>query len=176
MRGVGVNRVGVLRVAVVFFFIERTFIEAAEQTPRPRAGSAQAAGATNDHAPVAWRTPIADESWRLRVRGADGSRATSIRAGGDAPDTRDLFVKPGSERPFYTTVHRGTQYNLHGRSHQLVGPTIARRAVRPPSVSAARHQEPRLFPDSARARLTVCARARQSQSSGGASRRSPKRC
>jgi transposase len=46
------------------------------------------------------------QSWRLRVRGADGSRATSIRAGGDAPDTRDSFVKPGSERPFYTAVHR----------------------------------------------------------------------
>jgi len=59
---------------------ERTFTEAAEQTPRPRAGSAQAAGAANDHAQVARRTPITDESWRLRVRGADGSRATSIRA------------------------------------------------------------------------------------------------
>src|SRR5205823_4356318 len=49
--------------------------------PRSGAGSAQAAGATNDHAWVAWRTPITNESWRLRVRGADGSRATSIRAG-----------------------------------------------------------------------------------------------
>jgi hypothetical protein len=106
MRGVGVNPVGVRRVTVFSFVIERTFPEAAEQTPRPRAGSAQAAGVTNDHAQVAWRTPITDESWRLRVRGADGSRATSIRAGGDAPDTRGLFVKPGSERPFYTTVHR----------------------------------------------------------------------
>jgi hypothetical protein len=106
MRGVGVNPVGVLRVSVFFFFIERTFAEAAEQTPRPRAGSAQAAGATSGHGQVAWRTPINDESWRLRVRGADGSRATSIRAGGHAPDTRDSFVKPGSERPFYTAVHR----------------------------------------------------------------------
>jgi hypothetical protein len=102
MRGVGVNSVGVFRVTVFFLIIERTFTEAAEQTRRPRAGSAQAAGATNDHA----QAPITDESWRLRVRGADGSRATSIRAGGDAPDTRDLFVKPGGERPFYTTVHR----------------------------------------------------------------------
>lgn len=67
-------------IIVVFSFIERTFTEAAEQTPYPRAGSAQAAGATNDHAQVARRTPITDESWRLRVRGADGSRATSIRA------------------------------------------------------------------------------------------------
>jgi len=67
-------------IIVVFSFIERTFTEAAEQTPRPRAGSAQAAGATNDHAQVARRTPITDEGWRLRVRGADGSRATSIRA------------------------------------------------------------------------------------------------
>jgi hypothetical protein len=50
MRGVGVNPVGVRRDAVLFFFIERTSTEAAEQTPRPRAGSAQAAGATNDHA------------------------------------------------------------------------------------------------------------------------------
>ena len=106
MRGLGVNSVGVLRITVLFSFIERTSTEAAEQTPRPSAGSAQAAGATNDQAQVAWRTPITDESWRLRVRGADGSRATSIRAGGDAPDTRDSFVKPGSERPFYTTVHR----------------------------------------------------------------------
>jgi hypothetical protein len=106
MRGVGVNRVGVLRFTVFFFFIERTFTKAAEQTPRPRAGSAQAAGATNDHAQARGATPITDEGWRLRVRGADGSRATSIRAGGDAPDTRDFFVKPGSERPFYTTVHR----------------------------------------------------------------------
>jgi hypothetical protein len=86
-------------------FIERTSTEAAEQSP-PKSGSAQEAGATNDQKQVAWRTPIDDQSWRLRVRGADGSRATSIRAGGEAPDTRDLFVKPGSERPFYTTVHR----------------------------------------------------------------------
>ena len=120
---------------------------------------------------TAWHTPITDESWRLRVRGADGSRATSIRAGGDAPDTRDFFVKPGSERPFYTTVRKGTQYDVDGRSHQLVGPTIERRAVRPPSVSTARPQGPRRSPDSARARSTVCARARQSQSSGGACRR-----
>ena len=81
MRGVGVNAFGAFRVTVLGSFIERTSTEAAEQTPRPRAGSAQAAGATNDHAWVAWRTPITDESWRLRVRGADGSRATSIRAG-----------------------------------------------------------------------------------------------
>jgi hypothetical protein len=53
MRSVGVKAVGVLRVTVFFSFIERTSIEAAEQTPRPRAGSAQAAGATNDHAQVA---------------------------------------------------------------------------------------------------------------------------
>jgi hypothetical protein len=81
MRGVRVNPLGVLRVAVCFGFIERTSTEVAERTPRPRAGSAQAAGATNDHAPFAGRTPINDKSWRLRVRGADGSRATSIRAG-----------------------------------------------------------------------------------------------
>jgi len=52
MRGLGVNSVGVLRITVLFSFIERTSTEAAEQTPRPRAGSAQAAGATNEHAPV----------------------------------------------------------------------------------------------------------------------------
>jgi hypothetical protein len=57
MRGVGVNFVGVLRVAVFFSFIERTSTEAAEQTPRPRAGSAQAAGATNYHAQVAASIP-----------------------------------------------------------------------------------------------------------------------
>src|SRR6266566_3292982 len=86
-------------------FIEHTSTEAAED-PSLRAGPAQAAGAMNRHAQIRWRTPVDDESWRLRVRGADGSRATSIRAGGEAPDTRDFFVKPGSERPFYTTVHR----------------------------------------------------------------------
>src|SRR5688572_12613433 len=93
------------QVTVFLSFIERTSTEAAEQAPPQRAESAQAAGATNDHEQVAWRTPIDDERWRLRVRGADGSCATSIRAGGDAPDTRDSFVKPGSERPFYTAVH-----------------------------------------------------------------------
>jgi hypothetical protein len=105
MRGVGVNPVDVVRTAVFFSFIDRTFTEAAEQTPRPRAGSAQAAGATNDHAEVASHTPIADKSWRLRVCGADGPRHF-YPCRGDAPDTRDVFVKPGSERPFYTTVHR----------------------------------------------------------------------
>ena len=89
----------------VISFIERTFTEAAEQTPRPRAGSAQAAGATNDHAQVGSRTPITDESWRLRVRGADGLPRHFYPCRGDAADTRDLFMKPGSERPFYTTVH-----------------------------------------------------------------------
>jgi len=105
MRGVGVNPVGVRRVAVVFFFIVHTFLEAAEQTPRPRAGPRRRPEPrTITHRRVARADP--DDRWRLRVRGADGSRAPSIRAGGDAPDTRDLFVKPGSERPFYTTVHR----------------------------------------------------------------------
>ena len=107
MRGVGVNPVGVRRVTVFFFVIERTFPEAAEQTPpaQERGPRRRPESRTITHA-LCGRTPITDESWRLRVRGADGSRATSIRAGGDAPDTRDLFVKPGSERPFYTTVHR----------------------------------------------------------------------
>ena len=106
MRGVGVKPVAVRRVTVFFFFIERTFTEAAEQTPRPKSG-VRAGG--RSHEPIthdAQDGPITDESWRLRVRGADGSRATSIRAGGDAPDTRDFFVKPGRERPFYTPVHR----------------------------------------------------------------------
>ena len=57
MRVVGVNPFGLRRVNVFFSFIERTSTEAAEQTPRPRAGSAQAAGATNVHAQVASRTP-----------------------------------------------------------------------------------------------------------------------
>jgi hypothetical protein len=65
----------------VISFIERTFTEAAEQTPRPRAGSAQAAGATNDHALVAF----ADGRSPTRAGGfvfaePIGSRATSIRA------------------------------------------------------------------------------------------------
>ena len=106
MRGVGVKASVCCESRPFLLLIERTSTEAAEQTPHPRAGSAQAAGVTNGHGQVAWRTPINDESWRLRVRGADGSRATSIRAGGHAPDTRDSFVKPGSERPFYTAVHR----------------------------------------------------------------------
>jgi hypothetical protein len=106
MRGVGVKPVAVRRVTVFFFFIERTFTEAAEQTPRPKSG-VRAGGRSQERSHiVAQDGPITDESWRLRVRGADGSRATSIRAGGDAPDTRDFFVKPGSERPFYTPVHR----------------------------------------------------------------------
>ena len=56
MRGVGVKcRRCASSQRPFFLFIERTSTEAAEQTPRPRAGSAQAAGATNDHAQVAWR-------------------------------------------------------------------------------------------------------------------------
>jgi hypothetical protein len=108
MRGVRVNTVddtgGVLRVNVLVSFIERTSIEVAEQAPQE---GACAGGRSHERFMHRARgAPITDESWRLRVRGADGSRATSIRAGGDAPDTRDIFVKPGSERPFYTTVHR----------------------------------------------------------------------
>ena len=106
MRGVGVKPLGVLRFNVFFSFIERTSTEAAEQTPRPRAGPRRRAEPRTISAGRRDAGPITDESWRLRVRGAHSSRATSIRAGGDAPDTRDLFVKPGSERPFYTTVHR----------------------------------------------------------------------
>jgi len=109
MRGVRVNTVGdtggVLRVSVLFAFIGRTSIEVAEQAP-PRAGPAQATGATNDlrTGRVAHRSPTRAGGFVFAE--PDGSRATSIRAGGDAPDTRDIFVKPGSERPFYTTVHR----------------------------------------------------------------------
>jgi hypothetical protein len=51
--------------------------------------------------------------------------ATSIRAGGNAPDTRDSFVKPGSERPFYTAVHTVNPVQRYGRSHQLIGPTTS---------------------------------------------------
>jgi hypothetical protein len=105
MRGVGVKPVTVRRVTVFFFFIERTFTEAAEETPAPRAGPRRRPE-PRTITRVAQDGPLTDESWRLRVRGADGSRATCIRAGGDAPDTRDFFVKPGRERPFYTPVHR----------------------------------------------------------------------
>src|SRR5260221_11414650 len=75
MRGVGVNSVGELRVTVFFFFIEHTFVEAAEQTPHPRAGSAQAAGATNDHAQ------------------ARGARRSPTRAGGF------VFAEPMAPAP-----------------------------------------------------------------------------
>src|SRR5437764_11204969 len=86
--------------------IEHTSTEAAEQPPAQERGPRRRPGPRT--IPRRSRCPrrSPDQSWRLRVRGADGSRATSIRAGGDAPDTRDLFVKPGSERPFYTTVHK----------------------------------------------------------------------
>ena len=107
MRGVGVNPLDVRRVTVFFSFIERTSTEAAEQTPRPRAGSAQAAGATNGSGQVAvTHTDRTRRELAASCSRSNRSDATSIRAGGDAPDTRDLFVKPGSERPFYTTVHR----------------------------------------------------------------------
>ena len=75
MRGVGVNPVRVLRVTVFFFLIERTSTEAAEQAPRPRAGSAQAAGATNDHAQ------------------ARGARRSPTRAGGF------VFAEPMAPAP-----------------------------------------------------------------------------
>jgi hypothetical protein len=106
MRGVGVNPVGVRRVTVLFFFIERTFPEAAEQTP------AQERGPRRRPEP---RT-ITDTS--------RGTRRSPTRAGGFVfaeliapapllsvpvampPGTRDFCVKPGSERPFYTPVHR----------------------------------------------------------------------
>jgi hypothetical protein len=127
MRGVGVNPVGVLRVAVFFFFIERTSTEATEQTPAP----AQERGPRRRPEPRTithgsrGRTPITDESWRLRVRGADGSRATSIRAGGDAPGHQRLLREAWKRAPL---LHYGSQVNpvrRDGRSHQLVGPTLS---------------------------------------------------
>jgi hypothetical protein len=109
MRGVRVKTVGdtggVLRVSVLFSFIERTSIEAAEQAPHK--SGARAGGRSDGRSRtgrVAHRSPTRAGGFVFAE--PDGSRATSIRAGGDAPDTRDIFVKPGSERPFYTTVHR----------------------------------------------------------------------
>jgi hypothetical protein len=46
----------------------------------------------------------------------------------NTPDIRDLFAKPGGERPFYTAVHRVNPVRFGGRSHQLIGPTTTRRA------------------------------------------------
>src|SRR5262245_31315541 len=169
MRGVGVNLVGALRVTVFFSFIEHTFTEAAEQTPRPRAGSAQAAGATNDHAQS--RVTCADLRRKLAASCSRSRWAPAplLSVPWRCRGHQRLIREAWQRAPL---LHYGSQLNpvrFNGRSHQLVGPTIGRRAVKPPSVSAARHQGPRLFPDNARARLAVCAPVRQSQSSGGAS-------
>src|SRR5262249_55357051 len=110
MRGLGVNSCGVLRIIRVIAFIERTFTEAAEQTPRPRAGPRRRPEPRRSRAGRVGGRMIADESWRLRVRGANWLPRHFYPCRGGAADTRDLCVKPGSERPFYTTVHGGTQY------------------------------------------------------------------
>jgi hypothetical protein len=65
----------------VFIFSEHTFAEAAEQTPRPRAGSAQAAGAANDHVTLLTDAVPSMRAGGFVLAGAIGSRATSIRAG-----------------------------------------------------------------------------------------------
>src|SRR5207249_7596947 len=138
--------------------------------------------------PAQERGPRRRPEPRTITRGSRGARRSPTRAGGfvfaEPMAPAPLLSVPGRCRGHQRLVreawqrapllHYGSEVNpvrLHGRSHQLVGLTIRRRAVRPPLVSAARHQEPRLFPDSARARLTVCAPVRQSQSSGGASLR-----
>jgi len=105
MRGVGVNPLGLLRIAAFFSFIERTSTAAAEQTPvqerGPRRRPEPRTFTRRSRAHADGRQELA-----ASCSPSKSSDATSIRAGGEAPDTRDLFVKPGSERPFYTTVHR----------------------------------------------------------------------
>jgi hypothetical protein len=138
--------------------------------------------------PAQERGPRRRPEPRTITRRSRGARRSPTRAGGfmfaepmaPAPLLSVPWRCPGHQRLIREAweraplLHYGSQVNpvrFHGRSHQLVGSTIGRSAVNPPSVSVARHQEPRLFPDSARARLTICARVRQFQSSGGASHR-----
>src|SRR3954454_13059983 len=136
------------------FSSRHTSIEAAEQGP-PRAGPRAGGRSTDDE------TPCAPGARRSTTQAGGfvfaepmASRATSIRAGGDAPDTRDSFVKPGSERPFYTAVHRepSTTWRALAPAEWADDQSSG---LRPRSVSAARQPAPRLFPGSARARLTV---------------------
>src|SRR5262252_2627925 len=168
MRGFGVNSFGVLRINRLISFIERTFTEAAEQTPRPKAGPRRRPKPRMITRGARYGRLIADESWRLRVRGANRLPRNFYPCRGGAADTRDFCVKPGSERPFYTTVH-GEPRTFERALTPARWPDDRASCVRPPGVSAARQQGPRRFPDSARVRLTVCAPGRQSQSSDGVS-------
>src|SRR5207249_8207376 len=124
MRGLGVNSVGVLRITVLFSFIERTSTEAAEQTPAQERG------------------PRRRPEPRTITRGSRGARRSPTRAGGfvfaEPMAPAPLLSVPGRCRGHQRLVreawqrapllHYGSQVNpvrLHGRSHQLVGPTIA---------------------------------------------------
>ena len=75
MRGVRVNPLGVLRVAVFFGFIARTSTEAAEQTPRPRVG------------------PRRRPKPRTITRSSRGARRSTTRAGGF------VFAEPMAPAP-----------------------------------------------------------------------------
>ena len=127
MRGVSVNLVGALRVTVFFFFIERTFTEAAEQTPRPRAGSAQAAGPTNDHAQ---HVAYADHRRELA---ASCSRSRWLPrhfypCRWQCPGHQRLIREAWKRAPLLHCGSQGNPVRFDGRSHQLSGPTTARRA------------------------------------------------
>jgi hypothetical protein len=106
MRGVGVKPVAVRRVTVFFFFIERTFTEAAEQTPRPKSG-VRAGGRSHERSHTSRKTGRSPTRAGGFVFAEPMAPAPLLSVPvAMPPGTRDFFVKPGSERPFYTPVHR----------------------------------------------------------------------
>jgi hypothetical protein len=113
--------------AVRHVHLTQTSIEAA--TPGcPRAATAQAADP-----PMTGRTtnptgqPIPDKSWRLRVRGSRWLRRHFYPCRRRGPGHQRLLREAWKRAPL---LHCGSQVNpvqLHGRSHQLSGPTVGRR-------------------------------------------------
>jgi hypothetical protein len=92
-------------IIAVFLFIECTFAEAAEQTPTQERGPRR----RPEPRTITRRSRAHADHRRELAASCSRSRWLPRHfypCRGDAPDTRDLFVKPGSERPFYTTVHR----------------------------------------------------------------------
>jgi hypothetical protein len=75
----------------------------------PHKSGARAGGRSHERSRTsAGRAPITDESWRLRVCGADGSRATSVRAGGHASGHQRLIREAWKRAPL---LHYGSQVN-----------------------------------------------------------------
>ena len=98
MRPVGVKS------PLVFSALEHTFIDAAELIPN---GGGAAAIFDNDNdqdTPLVLTATL--KSWRLRVAGAAWLPRYSHPCRCEAPSTRALLVKPGSERPFLNSVSR----------------------------------------------------------------------